>query len=85
MLPKKGCKPLKASQKIPKLICASLERRDHCSVTGKDHTSLLSTKMAKVFKNKIMATKYVFSKISRGSVGNSQEGICSCIYMQINV
>jgi len=31
--------------------------------------------MAKVFRNKIMAAECVFSKISRGSVGNGQEGI----------
>jgi hypothetical protein len=63
MLPEKGCKPLKASQKIPKSRCIDLESRDRCSVTRKDHTSLLITKMAKDFKNKIMATKCVFSDL----------------------
>ncbi len=41
---KKGCKPLKASQKMPKSRCANLERKDHCSVIGKGHISLLSAK-----------------------------------------
>jgi len=35
--------------------------------------------MARDFKNKIMAAKYVFSKISRGNVGKGQERICNCI------
>jgi hypothetical protein len=39
-----------------------------------DHTFLLITKTTKDFKNKIMATECVFSKISRGSIGNNQEG-----------
>jgi hypothetical protein len=80
----KGCKPLKASQKMPRSRCVNLERRDHCSVIGKDHTSLLSTKMARDFKNKIMATEHVFSKISMDNVGNGQGGICNCIYLHIN-
>ncbi len=58
----------------------NLERRDHCSVTVRDPTSLLITKMARDFTNKIMVTKCVFSKVSRGNVGNNQEGICNCIY-----
>ncbi len=66
----KGCKPLKASQKMLKSRCIDLERRDHCSVIGKDHTSLLSTKMARDLKNKIMAAECVFSKISKDCVGN---------------
>jgi hypothetical protein len=70
MLLERGFKPLKALLKIPKSTCTGLERRDHCSVTRRDPTSLLITKMARDFKNKIMATKYVYSKISRGSVGN---------------
>jgi hypothetical protein len=70
MQPKKGYKPLKASQKMPKSTGADLERRDHCLAIGKDHTSLLSTKMAKDFKNKIMATKFLFLKISKDSVGS---------------
>jgi len=45
----------------------------------RDHTSLLITKMARDFRNKIMATECVFSKISRGSFGNGQEGIHNCI------
>jgi hypothetical protein len=85
MLPKKGCIPLKASKKIPKSRCADLETRDRCSVTRRDHTFLLITKMARDFKSKIMAIECVFSKISRGNVGNNQKGICNCIYMQINV
>jgi hypothetical protein len=40
---------------------------------------LLSTKMARDFRNKIMATKYVFSKISKDNVGNGQRRICNCI------
>jgi hypothetical protein len=79
MLLEKGCKPLKASQKIPKPRCAGLEKKNRCLVIGKDHTSLLSTRMAKVFRNKIMATECVLSNISRGSVGNDQERICNCI------
>jgi hypothetical protein len=31
MLQEKGCKPLKASQKIPKLRCTGLERSDRLS------------------------------------------------------
>ncbi len=85
MLFEKGCKPLKALQKIPKSRCVNLERRDRCLITGRDHTSLLITKMARDFKIKIMVVECVFSKISRGNVGNSQEGICNCICLQINV
>jgi len=85
MLPKRGFKPLQALQKIPKSTCVDLERKDHCSLTRRDPTSLLITKMARDFRNKTMATKYVFSKISRGSVGNDQEGICNYICLQINV
>jgi hypothetical protein len=66
----RGFKPLKALLKIPKSRCANLEKRDHCLVTRRDPTSLLITKMARDFRNKIMAAKCVFSKISRGSVGN---------------
>jgi hypothetical protein len=84
MQPKKGCKPLKVSQKMPKSRCVDLERKDHCLVIGKDHTFLLSTKMAKDFKNKIMATKCVFSNISKDNVGNGQGGICNYICLQIN-
>jgi len=40
-------------------------------------TFLLIIKMGRDFKNKTMATKYVFSKISRNNVGNVQEGIYS--------
>jgi hypothetical protein len=32
-----------------------------------------------------MAAKYLFSKISRGSVGNGQKGIYNCICLYINV
>jgi hypothetical protein len=39
----------------------------------KDHTSLLSTNMARGFRNKIKAVKCVFSKISMDNVGNGQE------------
>jgi hypothetical protein len=85
MLLKKGCKPLKALQKIPKSRCVDLERKDRCLVTRRDHTCLLITKMARDFRNKIMAVECVFLKISRGSVGNGQEGICNCICLQINV
>ncbi len=85
MQPENGYKPLKASQKMPKSRCADLERRDHCSITGKDHTSLLSTKMAKDFRNKIMAAEYVFSKISKDCVGNGQRRICNYICLHINV
>jgi hypothetical protein len=81
MLLEKGCKPLKVSPKIPKSRCIDLERRDCCSIIGRDHTSLFITKMAKDFRNKIMAAKCIFSKISKGTVGNSQKGICNCIYM----
>jgi hypothetical protein len=35
---------------------------DHCSIIGKDHTSLLNTKMTRDFRNKIMAVECVFSK-----------------------
>jgi hypothetical protein len=35
--------------------------------------------MERDFKNKNMAAEYVFSKISRGSVGNDQKGICNYI------
>jgi hypothetical protein len=79
-----GCKPLKASQKMPKSRCADLEKNDHCSVIWKDHTSLLNTKMAKDFRNKIMAAECVFSKISKDNVRNGQGVICNCIYLQIN-
>jgi hypothetical protein len=41
--------------------------------------------MGRDFKNKTMAIGYAFSKISRGSVGNSQKGICNYIYLQIGV
>jgi len=81
MLPEKGCKPLKVSPKIPKSRCIDLERRDCCSITGRDHISLFITKMAKDFRNKIMAAKCVFSKISKGIVENSQKRICNCICM----
>jgi hypothetical protein len=74
MFPKKGCKPLKDSQKIPKSRCGDLERRDHCLVTGNDHTSLLITNMVRDFRNKIIAAECVFSKISKGSVRNGQKG-----------
>jgi hypothetical protein len=37
--------------------------------------------MGKDIKNKTMAVKYAFSKISRGSLGNGQKGICNYIYM----
>jgi hypothetical protein len=70
---------LKVSQKMPKSRCANLERRDHCLVTRKDRTSLLGTKMERDFKNKIMAAKCVFSKISKDNVGNGQGRICNCI------
>ncbi len=43
-LPERGFKPLKALLKIPKSRCTDLERRD---------TSLLITKMARDFRNKI--------------------------------
>jgi hypothetical protein len=56
MLPERGFKPLKVLLKIPKSRCTNLERRDHCSVIRRDPTSLLITKMAKDFRNKIMAT-----------------------------
>ncbi len=85
MLLERGFKPLEVLLKIPKSRCTYLERRDHCSVIRRDPTSLLITKMARDFRNKIMATKYVFSKISRGNVGNGQEGICNCICLQIDV
>jgi hypothetical protein len=74
MLPERGFKPLKVLLKIPKSRCADLERRD---------TSLLITKMARDFRNKIMVAEYVFSKILRGSV--CQEGICNCICLHIHV
>jgi len=70
---------------MPKSRCADLERRDHYLVTRKDHIFLLSTKMARDFRNKIKATKCVFSKISKDSVGNNQEGTCNYIYLHINV
>jgi hypothetical protein len=54
---------------------------DHCSVIGKDHTSLLSTKIARDFKNKIIEIECVFSKISTDNVGNGQERIYNCIYL----
>jgi hypothetical protein len=41
--------------------------------------------MEKDFKNKTMVAKYAFSKISKGSVGNGQEGICNYICLQIDV
>jgi hypothetical protein len=85
MLLERGFKPLKALLKIPKSRCTNLERKDHCSVTRRDPTSLLITKMARGFKNKIVATKYVFSKILRVSVGNCQEGIFNYICLQIDV
>ncbi len=81
MQPKKGYKPLKASLKMPKSRCADLERKDHGLATRKDHIFLLSTKMARDFRNKIMATKRVFSKISKDNVGNGQGGICNYIYL----
>ncbi len=81
----KGCKPLKTSQKMPKSRCTNLVKKDHCLVTGKDHIYLLSTNMARDFRNKIMATKCVFSMISKDNVGNGQEGICNCICLHINV
>jgi hypothetical protein len=74
----KGYKPLKFSQKMPRSRCVNLEKRNHCRVIGKDHTSLLSTKMARDFKNKIMATEHVFSKISMDDVGNGQGRIYNC-------
>jgi hypothetical protein len=40
---------------------------------------LLSTKMARDFRNKIMVARCVFSNISMDNVGNSQRGICNCI------
>jgi len=40
-------------------------------------TFLLIIKMGRDFKNKTMATEYVFSKISRNNVGNIQERIYS--------
>ncbi len=81
MLLKRGFKPLKALQKITRSRCANLGRRYHCSVIRRDSTSLLITKMGKDIKNKTMAVKYAFSKISRGSLGNGQKGICNYIYM----
>jgi hypothetical protein len=83
MLPERDFKPLKALQKIPKSRCANLGRKDHCLVTRKDPTSLLITMMGKDLKNKTMAVEYVFSKISRGNVGNGQEGICICLQIDI--
>jgi hypothetical protein len=85
MQPEKGCKPLKASHKMLRSRCGDLEKRDHCLVIRKDHTSLLSTKMARDFKNKIMLVEYVFSKISMDNVGNGQGGICNCICLLINI
>jgi hypothetical protein len=41
--------------------------------------------MGRDFKNKTMAIEYAFSKISRGSAGNNQKGICSYISLQIDV
>jgi hypothetical protein len=70
---------------MPKSRCANLERRGHYSVTKKDHTSLLNTKMARDFRNKIMVAECVFSKISKDNVGNGQEGIYNYIYLHINV
>ncbi len=84
MQPKKGCKPLKASHKMSKSRCANLERRNHCSVIGKDHTSFLSTKTARDFRNKIMAAECVFSKISKDSVGNDQGRIYNYMCLQSN-
>jgi hypothetical protein len=71
MLLERGFKPLKALLKTPKSRCVNLERRDHCLVIGRDLTSLLITKMARDFRNKVMAVECVFSKISRGNIGNS--------------
>jgi hypothetical protein len=45
---------------------------------------LLNTKMARDFKNKIMATKCVFSNILMDNVGNGQGRICNCIYLLFN-
>jgi hypothetical protein len=59
--------------------CTDLERKDHYLAIEKDHTSLLSTKMARDFRNKIMATECVFSNISMDNVGNGQGGICNYI------
>ncbi len=84
MQPKKGCKPLKASQKMPRSRCVDLERRDCCLAIGKGHIFLLNTKMARDFKNKIMATKCVFSNILMDNVGNGQGRICNCIYLLFN-
>ncbi len=77
---RKGLQTFEGFTKNTKVNMRNLERRDHCSVTVRDPTSLLITKMARDFTNKIMVTKCVFSKVSRGNVGNNQEGICNCIY-----
>jgi hypothetical protein len=73
---RKGLQTFKGFTENTKIKMRRLERRN---------TSLLITKMARDFRNMIMAAEYVFSKISRGSVGNGQEGICNCIYLQIDV
>ncbi len=83
MLLERDFKPLKALQKIPKSRCANLGRRDHCLVTRRDLTSFFITMMGKDLKNKTMAAKYVFSKISRGNVGNDQKGICICLQIDV--
>ncbi len=72
MLQEKGFKPLKALQKIPRSRCVDLGNKYHCLVTGRNLTSLLITKMGRDLRNNTMAIEYAFSKISRGSVGNSQ-------------
>jgi hypothetical protein len=50
-----------------------------------DLTSLLITKIGRDLRNKTMAIEYAFSKISRGSVKNSQEGFCNYICLHIDV
>jgi hypothetical protein len=55
---------------MPKSRCEDLEKKNHCLVIEKDHTSLLSIKTTRDFRNMIMAIECIFSKISKDSVGN---------------
>jgi hypothetical protein len=79
MVPKRDSKLLKALQKIVRSRCTDLGKNNLCSIIGRVLTFLLIIKMGRDLKNKTMAKKYVFSKISRNSVGNVQERIYSYI------